>query len=290
MRADVTAAIDTPPTVERTIEGASTLSFSLRDPHRRLLTSGIFGNRVTAQLDRWSFELVKVAKSGTGISLVFEDLAVAALRRRDAPRKVEGGTMTRVDFARELVAEEPWIIFRGPMAASEVAKIEMARGQVATDTEEEEREDTWEALGRLATEVGWRRFARDGEVWFTPDAFLFLAEPAYILRPGGDGVDEVDFDFDIGKPVATLTATVRANRWDVPPGEVVAVEGCGPADGKWLVANITRALTEANAAVTLIIPQPMLPEPDPPPPPAANEDVGANEGAGVAVDGGAGEG
>lgn len=261
--------------VERTIDGAPTLTVNIHDSRNVLLEAGIFGARLTAQVEDYDFELVRVGKSGSNLTATFEDLAVAALRRRDEPRKAAAGTTTRVEFARRLVAEEEWIGFVAPPSPSR-AKVELARGSVdaeAGDDEEEkkDREDTWTALGRLANEVGWTRFSRGGEIWFVPDRYLLDADPILEAHPHRGPVLGVDFDFDIGKPVATATLTVIASRWAVPPGGRIELTGVGPADGPYLVASVRRSLFDATAAVSLRGPVPSLPEPDPPPAPTADE-------------------
>lgn len=280
LRADVTAAI-TAADVERTIEGASTLTVALRDTHRTLVKSGIFSSRITAQVDRFSFELVQVKKGGHALTATFEDLAVAALRRHTKPRKIGPGRMTRVEFAKSLVAEEPWIKFVAPVAGART-KVELARGKVAVAGEAAEKEDTWTALGRLADEVGWRRFVRDGAIWFLPETHLFKGKPQYVLVEGRDGVDNIDWDFDIGKPVATVTVVARAERWKVPPGTLVEVRNQGPATGKWIVQKITRSLFSTAVTVTLVKPRPTLPEPVPAPPPPVERGAVDPPGSGPA--------
>lgn len=284
LRADVAEAV-TSADVERTIEGAPTLKVTLLDSDSKLLRSGIFGSRLTSQVNDMAFELVQVNKSGRSLSLTFEDLAVAALRRRTSPRKAAAGTTTRLEFAKLLVSEEPWIKFHGPMMKTERAKVELARGEIGTPDKPADPEDTWAALDRLAKEVGWVRFCRKNDVWFLPEAFLFLGNPEYVLIPNNGPVHDIDFDFDIGKPVAKATVEVDADRWVAPPGSIVLLEKCGPADGKWLVESIGRSLFSTRASISLRKPGPVLPEPDPPPAPSSAE-LGNEEGTSSGSGGG----
>lgn len=267
------AEILTGATVERTIDGAPTLTLTLHDDKRKLLRSGILSNRVTAQLDAFSFELVQVRKSGPQLTVVFEDLAVAALRRHDTPTKVAANTTTHVEFARRLVSEESWITFRPPQKlAAEKNKVELARGQPAAEDQAEEREDTWTAIGRLADERGWRRFMREGQLWYMPETYLLERPVMYVVKENvRGGVDHVDFDFDIGKPVAEATISARAGRWQVPIGAVVELQELGPANGKWLVSSISRSLFDLTTTITVTKARPTLPEPEPPPAPTAEE-------------------
>lgn len=247
------------------IDGASTLSLTLRDTHRTLLRSGMLSQSITAQIDGNSFQLAQVRKSGHDLECVFEDLAVAALRTHDSPLIVAAGTTTRLDFAKRLVGEEPWVQFVGPYPWKlEVTKAEIGRGKIGTldGTQKPETEDSWTALGRIADEVQWRRFVRNNkEVWFVPDQFLMARTPEYTAREFSEGVDHIDFDYDTGKPVATATVNARSGKWSVLVGSVVTLSGCGPADGNWLVTKISRSLFTVGITITLEQPRPELPEP-----------------------------
>lgn len=414
-------------TVERTVEGASTLTLNIRDSQKVLLKSGLFSQRITATIDRHGFELVAVNKAALDLTVVFEDAAVAALRKQTKPIKVAAGTMSRVDFARMLLKEVPWIKLEVAPVPVQKTKVELTRGTfeaaqtdsaagtsdtfaatgsstdasapdveriLATIRQKEsataglyaarnphstasgayqftdgtwgnfggyaravlappavqddkarqnvrailakygnvlesvpaawyvghypgkgklnfvpggpgnggksvqqyvnewleiyqslpagggggtstaaapsaggatvtEVEDTWTCLGRIFEEVGWRRYMRNGALVIAPDAFALLFEPAATLVEHENGVDGIDFQYDVGKPVAEVTVTCRAERWGLPPGSCVAVEGQGPADGRYLVTTISRSLFRTSASVTLAKPQPTLPEPEP---------------------------
>jgi hypothetical protein len=89
--------------LERTIDGASTLTIELHDPYKRIVKA--ITTAVDLQYDGTWFRLVKLAKSGVSVTLTFEDRDVAYLRRHDKPRKVSRGTMTRAQFVRSLVRE-----------------------------------------------------------------------------------------------------------------------------------------------------------------------------------------
>ena len=276
-------SIVTDVSVNYTIEGASTLTVAMHDDKNHMLQSGIFSARVTAQVDEFSGELVQVRKTGTSITATFEELPIAALRRHDAPKKIAANTMTHVEFARSLVREEPWITFKTAPIAQPKAKVELARGQVATDNAEAQREDTWAALGRIADERGWRRFVRNDQVWYVPETWLLEQGVDATIRENTGGVSEIDFDFDIGKRAATASVKAMTTRWSVPIGTVIAIADMGPANGKWLVTGISRSLFSHGTTVTLTRARPVLPEPEPPPAPTSDE-LGADGGGGTQVD------
>lgn len=270
VQAEVAGAI-TKADHKQTIEGASTLSLRIEDDKRKLQRSGLFSERTTAQVDGLSYELVAVRKQDFALEVEFEDLVVAALRRRQTLVKVAGNTVTRKEFIRRLVAEEPWVKFvTPPWIGNDKALVEMARGSVSTSglkgTSEEKLEDTWTATGRLAQEVGWRRYVRRGEFWYLAEPFLFLGDPKVVLEEGKGPVIKLNWDMDAGQPVATMTAEVHMEKWALMLGDVVEVKGEGPADGKWLITDIDRSLFFTEGTVTLQQPNPVLPEPTPPPP------------------------
>lgn len=253
-------------TISRNIDGASTLTLEVYDNQRRLLTSGLLNQKLQISVDSFPFELAQVRKSGLGLTMTFEDLAIAALRRHRNPIKVAPRTMTHVSFAERLVKEESWLTMFTPdgLRNGEKASVELARGEPGAATSEEPGEDSWTALGRIADQRGWRRYMLDRDtVAYVPETWLYGQEAKYTLREGVNGVDNVDFDFDSGKPVATARAEVRASRWAIPVGSAVLVAGLGPVDGRWLVSGLSRSLFSLTMTVTLTKPRPKLPEPEP---------------------------
>lgn len=290
LRADI-AKVLRDATVNRTIEGASTLALDIYDDGTKLLRSGIFSDRVTMSVDAWSFELVQVRKGGPGLGVTLEDLPIAALRRRDAPLKVAPGTTTHVDFAERLVKEEAWLKFWCPAAVrtKERTKVEIARGKPGNAKEKEERQDTWAALGANADVRGWRRYVSGkSTIAYVPETYLLAQPAAYRFTEQTNGVDYIDFDFDIGKPVATVKLKVRAARWAVPVGTCVEIYDMGPVNGKWLVTAISRSIFSLSMDVTLTKARPTLPEPVPPPAPSAAEHGSEGASGSGSVKGGGG--
>lgn len=134
-------------------------------------------------------------------------------------------------------------------------KYEFRRGQPG------QSESTWDALQRLASEVNWHCFMVEGTVYFVSDDYLMRSKPLMRITETSTGVDYIDFDIDSGKKVATCTVTARLSRWAAPPGSVVAVDGMGPADGRWLVQSVRRSLFSADGTVELRRAAPALLEP-----------------------------
>jgi hypothetical protein len=257
--------------IERTTDGASTLSVTVHDPRRALLKSGIFSYAVDVRLDSMYFRLVQVQKQDVSIMLTFEDREVALLREHSGPRKASRSSMTRAEFALSLVREvHPTIPFycpelhtRQPVAgagdkrkATKTLPYQFKRGGVAGQIE-----TSWDALQRLAGEVNWRCFVSAGTLYFVSDEDLLKLAPRMTLSESTPGVTTIDFDIDNGKVKSEVTVLARAARWYAAPGDVVELQDVGPADGLWLVHDIRRSLYLADATILLKRPTNPLPEP-----------------------------
>jgi cell wall-associated NlpC family hydrolase len=255
---DVHSAI-TSATVTRTINGAPTLAISLVDPHRTLVRSGIFSHRVTTHLHPFTYEIVQVQKSGSALTVTCEDQVVAELRKHNNKLAVGAQLLTHVQFARRMVREARWIKFKAPYTKAPLSKAPLTRGDIARHGK---KENTWDALNRLAQERGWRVFVRGvDEVWYVPDTWLINNLDPFKLSENTDGVDSIDFDFDEGKKIATATVLCRSALWKVPPGQPAVISKLGPANGSWLIQDINKLATSLTSTITLVRPQPILPEP-----------------------------
>ncbi|MCA1781806.1 MAG: C40 family peptidase [Dermatophilaceae bacterium] len=260
--------------VSRNISGSSLFELRLHDSNGDLLRSPLLKQAVIAKIDDRAYELVKVRKTREEIALTFEDLAIANLRSHDKPLKVAPNTTTHVDFVRRLVGEESWLkLVVPPNVRPPRAKVELSRGDPTSEGgDDEEKEDSWTAIGRIGKARGWRRFVRNrNEIWYVPDKWLYDQKPAYKIKQFSDGVDEIDFDFDAGKPVASAKVIVRSSRWSIPVGSVVEIVDAGPADGKWLIQQVNRDIFSLTTNIDLIQPSPELPEPEPQAAPEAAE-------------------
>lgn len=91
--------------INRTIEGASTLSVTINDWDRALLRSGLLSNKIDVQIDGLWFRLASVDKSGDELTLTFEDREIAILRTYNKWKIVERGVMTRAEFVLSLLRE-----------------------------------------------------------------------------------------------------------------------------------------------------------------------------------------
>lgn len=124
-------------------------------------------------------------------------------------------------------------------------------------------EDSWTAMGRLAEEVAWRAFVREGRLWYVSEEYLFRQRAAMTVKPRDEAVLAMDFELDLAAryPVAEVTLRAMVADWEALPGMVVVLKDAGPVDGRWLVTRVRRSLYDQEAEVTLSKPVPAKPEP-----------------------------
>jgi len=107
--------------IDRTIEGASTVTLVVDDPDRRLVQSKIVESRASMLVPCdltptgvLAFSLAHVSKAGNQFTCIFEDQDVALLRGHKGPLKAARGRVTRAMFIERMVREEPEIGFYSP--------------------------------------------------------------------------------------------------------------------------------------------------------------------------------
>jgi cell wall-associated NlpC family hydrolase len=253
-------AITEPPVLTRTVDGASTLEVTVTDTKRKLLRSGILDTRSFAVVDRINFELVAVSKSSDRVTLTFEDAIVAALRRRRSELSIPAGSTTRAEIAKRLAKEARVRVDVDPQDRGVVnSVVERSVGR--------DKSDSWVVLGEVADQIRWRRFSTGRRLVVGSDKWITGRGPSgWTVREHTGPVHDVDFDLDVGKRVSEAGFEVDARRWAVWPGRAVTFhDELGPAAGKWMVAEFTRALTRQRARVRTIRARHVLKEPPPAP-------------------------
>lgn len=127
-------------TINRTIEGASTIVMEINDHDRAVLRSGTLNNRLDIELDGLWFRLVKVEKDGDRLSLTFEDREIAILRKYNKFKMVKRTNATRAEFVNNLIREVKE--FRIPTIIPQMHKvqpIETSTDVPAWETQTEEK-------------------------------------------------------------------------------------------------------------------------------------------------------
>jgi hypothetical protein len=145
----------------------------------------------------------------------------------------------------------------------------------------EKDEDSWTAIQRLASEVGWRCFMMGHSLYYMSEEDLFRRKPQYVVKPADPAVISLDYDVDWGKPVSEARLSVVAGRWKAPPGEPVIVEGFGPPDGRWLVVSWRRNYFSPIVEITIRQPGREGMEPAPESTTSTAGTSGADEGVGL---------
>jgi hypothetical protein len=115
-------------------------------------------------------------------------------------------------------------------------------------------EDSWTAIQRLASEVGWRCFVVGRSVYYMSERQLYERQPGYEVTPDDPAVLDLSYEIDWGRPVSEASLQVALDRWGTPPGSVVVLSGWGPPDGRWLVGAVSRDWFSPSATITLTQP------------------------------------
>lgn len=250
--ADVTV---TSAVLDRNIDDADRLILTVSDPRRELLRSPTFEEEAYTDIDGVNFALTGHAKRRGELTLTFTDAAAVDLNRPlDGPGPVQAATATRGDWMRRLVGLVPWVEADIEPGLTGVEPLAMQPG-----------ETPWQALGRAAAQVQWRRCAVANRVLLGSDGWLAGRTAPVEVREFHDGVDEIDFDSDFGVPADTATIRCSAGLWAAPPTTAVILADMGFADGEWLVSRFRRPdTTDGRAEVHLTRARPGLNEPSPP--------------------------
>jgi hypothetical protein len=126
-------------------------------------------------------------------------------------------------------------------------------------------ETSWDAIQRLAEEVGWYAFVRKGVLWYVSGNRLRKSAVDMQIRESDDAINEVTFDIDMfaRDEVAEMNVEAWTHLWTALPGMVCKAHGQGPGDGRWLMHSAERSLADEVAQITLTKPVPKKKEPAP---------------------------
>ena len=293
--------------LQKNMLGTSTLTMQMTDP-KRLLVNNLIKQGATIQIDGiGNYVLVQFVKASDQIQLVFESETVYRLRNQRGNGTVTNKVGTDVTQAMQALALAlnplppkkgkkatanpfPTIKFVGADyktiwsqlttgltgPASKIQNVALGRG-----TTSDPYEDTWTAMSRIASSVGWRLWEDNNTIYFGPDEWLLgkvkntkgklipapvnaSKTPAttgtnmQILKEfdKSTGVQLIDFDWDVGKPFGQATVTCMMSDFNFKVGEVVKLENLGPANGYWLISAMQRDMYNPQASLTLQVPMP----------------------------------
>lgn len=255
-KVDLISAISEPPELELTIDGASTLSFTVADHDRKLLNDATIDEKSWAVVNGIHFELVQISKSGDYLTLTLEDAIVAALRRHTKPLSVGANKTTRRAFTIRLCKEA------GVSYAVDPGHPEKVHNPL-TRSADGQKQDSWDVLGSdVAEPINWRRFSDGSRLVMGGDAWLTSGyKKPVTLRENTGGVQNIDFDLDVGKRASAATVNLDTRLLDFTPGAPVKLDQLGPGDGLWIVSTFSRKLTATNGVLELVRERHVLKEP-----------------------------
>jgi NlpC/P60 family protein len=302
--------------IDFNIDGTSTVIAQIEDPHRELLRSQMGLQRSVITIDGINFVMAEIDKSGPQITLTFEHAVCSRLKDHIETISVPANTMPRTSFCQKLVAYEGWIqclLPGGPSPGNAITRLSTGNVDSSTggalplpySTTFQEPETFWDSTGTILDTIGWRRFplGKNG-LMMVSDQWLYNQVPITTVDEDTDGVDNIDFNYDIRKPLGSLTINCRAAMWAFPVGSVVAIgHNMGivgiqaaastqeretipgqlpPIGGHWLVTDISRSLMSASATITLDVPELTMTEPQTEPPTSLPAEVASGIDAALA--------
>ena len=266
-------------TVTRAINLASTLIIQLTDPKRKILNSPNFLQQgATVEIpdgfgNYLQFTLTSVHKAGDQIQLTFESIQIYKLRSTRGV--LSGSDVTDAGAFVQALCAQAGIQFVGPIGNPAIQPTTYAMSGGSTYNPQE---DAWTSINRIAGSLGWRCWESAGVVFFGPDNFWFnqlyqISRPPVnawfnhdvpTLREFSQPVQLMDFDWNIGSPFGDVTITAMSNFWQYNPGEIVYLDGLGPATGPWMISAMQRNFFNPQATITCTVPMPSALVIDPP--------------------------
>jgi hypothetical protein len=246
--------------------------------------------KVIQESNKLVYTLVQFVKSGDQVQLVFESEAVFRLSQQRGSGNVSSktdagvtnyitGLVTALNPAPKnsfysdinILAPDYATIWNSLTGNKNVPIITVALGRgTATDP----YEDSWTAIGRIASSIGWRIWENANTVYFGPDEYWLGVLPGQngnppinaikgttgknmqVISEFNETIQLIDFDWDVGKPLGQATVTCMLDNWQFDIGEIVMLSGCGIADGQWMVSSMQRDAFNPQASVVLQVPMP----------------------------------
>jgi hypothetical protein len=285
--------------IQRTISGTSTLTLQLTDPTRAILNAKagdgnyVLRHGLQVSVDNLDFMLAQFVKASDQAQLVFESNAIfhfRSLTNGNSTQITTNGTINQ--FFQQLIDQcnatfgtnytlnaadyNQYSMFLVAGTTVNLSSLTGATSQYTRGSTVDTSEDSWTAMQRVASGVGWRCWESSGVIYLGPDEYWL----GYIFGPNGvtkgdppinttvghlppdnlyeftTGVQLMDYDWDIGKPFGNATVTCMLDFLRYQPGEVINLNNIGPASGPWIVNTIQRDLFLAEGTITCQIPMP----------------------------------
>ena len=258
--------------VNRSINMASTLIMQLTDPKRVILNSSNFfqqGNTIEIPDgfgNYLQFVFNGLSKASDQIQVTFYSRSIYDLRNT---RAVLNNTSDITDAASfvQAICRQLNIPFVGPAGDPTTNPKAYAMGSGTTYNPDE---DAWTTFQRMAGTLGWRCWESAGTVFFGPDEYWlngswngghppvnsYFNHTIPTLKEFTNEIQLMDFGWDVGVQYGDVSITCMAHFWQYNPGEIINLQGLGPASGNWLVSSMQRNFFNPQAIIVATIPMP----------------------------------
>jgi lysophospholipase L1-like esterase len=134
------------------------------------------------------------------------------------------------------------------------------------------RQNYWEGMTNLASEVGWRLFCAGRTIYFDSDMTLIRRRPGWIVHREDPAVLSWSARWDDRRIATEMELRAIADPFAYRAGDVFLLEGFGPLSngstaeptplaGRWLITNISRSSGSLSSTFTLT--QPLKPNLEP---------------------------
>lgn len=145
---------------------------------------------------------------------------------------------------------DTWLATGGEGTVYYLKKYTFTRGEKGG-----QRENSWDAAGRLTSEVGAYRWAAANVFYAASGDELRAGAPSLTIR-GTEGflLKRPAWSWAGGRAISEVTLQVLADRWDILPGGVVLLDrrlGAAMA-GRWLVWNVSGASLDSPEATVVL--------------------------------------
>lgn len=264
--------------LSRSISEPSSLELEFADPNGEARRHPTFTEASTSVLDGIQFTLTEMDANADTLRTKLVDATAARLMAHkwtaDGVISQQGGTGTRGDFIRRIVKTVD------PDLAVDIQPGQQTLVQLAVKA----GDSAWQSIRTAADDVNWRAFTTANRLVVGADEWLAKRTPPIPVSRATPGVHSIEWRMMPGVIPSDATITADALQWAAPPSQAITITGEGPADGVWIVEQVTKDLFSTRVQIQLTRKEPALSEPPPEPEPSAGGSDGPARGQWVAGD------
>lgn len=265
-----------PPALDLSTQETSQLTFTVYDPDFRLLRSGLFVKRSLVTWLELEFEVAAVETGGAAgmpiVGVTARSKGIQKLRRQFGARLYKNSSPT--DLVRRLGEDVGLkVVAQKTSRKSTVGRLDPKGGTP---------ESSWDAILRMAREVGFWAFEAAGVLYFGAPSWLIKRGRDFTvayLRPGRHEMRPTQVPTCRRSVDARSAATVDlALGYDqggkVRPGHVLNLRGVPTFGGDYIITGVSMALDNLSD-VSVSAATPIDPEPEPPDSSSRDSELGS---------------